>query len=165
MKIIDSQGKLFSKINIVDLAIVIAVIVLALSAFMKFDKSEKTMSSDKVLEYTMEVTKIRKPTIDALNKNSEIKDDETGKILGEIIDVEVSKAVDNVELADGTYKKVQLQGKFDLLLTVRVKGTETEDNFYTMDGQKLIVGYEFDINNDEVICTGTVRSVHIAEEP
>ena len=165
MKIIDSQGKLFSKINIIDLAIVIAVIVLALSAFMKFDKAEKNMSADKIIEYTMEVTRVRKPTIDAINVNSKIEDDEKGKYLGEIIDMEVSKAVDNVELADGTYKKVQLQDKFDVLLTIRVEGTETADNFYTIEGQKLIVGNEIDINNGNVLCTGTVRSVHIVEEP
>lgn len=163
MKIIDSQGKLFSKINIIDLAIVIAVIVLAGSAFMKFDKAEKTMSSDKVIEYTVEVTEVRKPTIDALNKNSEIKDDETKKILGEITDIEISKAAQNVQLADGTYKKVELQDKFDLLLTVRVKGTETEDNFYTMEGKKLIVGDHLDINNGNVLCLGIIRSAQVIE--
>ena len=164
MKIIDSKGKLFSKINIIDLAIVIVVAVLALSAFVKFDKAEKTMTSDKVIEYTVKISGIRKPTIDALNKNPELKEDKTKKALGEITDMEISKTTNNVQLADGTYKKVELQDKYDLLLTVCVKGTETEDNFYTMEGQKLIVGDHLDINNENVLCYGAIKSVKIAEQ-
>ena len=68
-KIIDSKGKLFGVINIIDLVVIIAVVVLALSAFVKFDQNEKITSSDKVIEYTVEVENIRQPSIDAFNKN------------------------------------------------------------------------------------------------
>lgn len=165
MKIIDSKGKLFGKINIVDLLVVLALIVLVCSAIIKFDKAENHMTSDKVIEYTMKISQVRQPTIDALNKNlKSIKNFENEKELGEITDIKMSKAKELVHLNDGTYKEVYLEDKYDLMLTVKVEGTETEDNYYTLSGQKIIVGENLSINNDYVTSYGIIKSVEVVSE-
>ena len=58
MKIIDSKGKLFGKVNIIDLAVIIVAVVLVLSAMIKFDRAEKQMTSDKVIEYTLKIKQL-----------------------------------------------------------------------------------------------------------
>ncbi len=164
-KIIDSKGRLFEKINIIDLLIVIAVIVLALSATIKFDQSVETMKSDKTLEYTVEIHQVRQQTVDALNKKLDgLIEYESEKTLGDIIDIEVSKADELVRLSDGTYKKIQLEDKYDLELLIKVKGTETEDNYYTMDGKALITGDSVSIYNDYVLCGGRITKVEVVSE-
>lgn len=164
MKIIDSKGKLFGKVNIIDLAVIIVAVVLVLSAMIKFDRAEKQMTSDKVIEYTLKIKQIRQPTIDALNEEfTEIKETDTEKVLGDITDIEITPAQELVKLNDGSYKIVELKEVYDALLTIRVQGTETEDNYYTHTGKKLIVGEKITINNEHVTSAGTIKSVKVVE--
>ena len=164
MKIIDSKGKLFGKINIIDFAVVALVIVLLLSAVIKFDKAEKQMTSDKIIEYTLKISQIRQASIDALNEEFEgIKENDTKKVLGDIVNIDVSPAIELVKLTDGSYKNVELVDVYDALLTIRVQGTETEDNFYTNTGKKLIVGDHITINNEHVSSYGVVKSVKVVK--
>lgn len=165
MKIIDEKGRFFGRVSIVDILIILAAAVVLLSSVFKFDKAENTMSSDKTIEYTVKVTQVRTPTVDALNKDLEnIKDPETKKTLGKITNMEIEKSSELMRLADGTYKMTEIPDRFDLTLSLSVPGTETTDNFYTMDGQKLITGDGISISNGNVVCYGTVREVRAAEE-
>lgn len=164
-KIIDSKGKLFGKINIIDLAVIIAVVVLALFTFVKFDRNDQITRSDKVIEYTVLVKQIRQPTVDAFNKNfKDIAEPDTQKALGDITDVKLSKSKEVITLADGYYKEIERDDTFDLLLTLRVQGTETEDNYYTLNGKKLIVGETITLNNQYVTSYGVVKSVEVVNE-
>lgn len=164
-KIIDSKGKLFGKINIIDLAVIIAVVVLALFTFVKFDRNDQITRSDKVIEYTVLVKQIRQPTVDAMNKNfKDIKEPDTQKALGDITDVKLSKSKEIITLANGYYKEIERYDLFDLLMTLRVQGTETEDNYYTLNGKKLIVGETITLNNQYVTSYGVVKSVEVVNE-
>ena len=161
-KIIDSKGNLFSKINIVDVLVILVVIVLGFSLMPKFDKAKKSMNSDKVIEYTVKVTEIREQTIEALKKNlTGIVDYETKRNLGDIVDIRVVKSEKVTLLADGSFKKVEMPDKFDMELDFVVKGTETEDNYYTMDGKTIILGDYIKIYNSYAQFSGQVMSVEV----
>ena len=80
MKIIDEKGKLFGKINVIDLLIVIAIFALCLGTFVKFRTSDTYLKKDTVLEYTVLVENVRTPTVEAVNqKKTGILDYETKK--------------------------------------------------------------------------------------
>ena len=66
MKIIDEKGKLFGKINIIDLIIVLVIFALSAATFIKFRTSDAYMSKDTIIEYTLLVENVRTPTVDAL---------------------------------------------------------------------------------------------------
>lgn len=161
-KIIDSKGRIFGKINIIDFGIIIAVIVLIMMTMIKFDKADKYMTSDKTIEYTLKIKGIRQVSIDALKAEFKgIKEYDTKKELGDIVDMEVKPSEELIRLADGSYKIVELDDVHDVYLTIQVKGTETEDNFYTSTGKKLIVGETITLNNDHVTSNGVVKSVKV----
>ena len=84
--------------------------------------------------------------------------------MGDIIDMKTSKAKETIILADGHYKEIEHEDEFNLLLTIRVKGTETEDNYYTLNGKKLIVGDTVTLNNEYVTSYGVVKSVEVVSE-
>lgn len=164
-KIIDSKGKIFGKVNILDLLIVVVIAVLALSAFVKFDKAEGRLTSDKTIEYTVKIKQIRQPSVDAINRElTGWVEPDTKKELGEITDVKVSPAEELVRLNNGEYTTVELVETYDALLTMRVSGTETDDNFYTISGKKLIVGENLTLNNGYVTSYGIVKSVKVVEQ-
>lgn len=166
MKIIDEKGRLFGKVNLLDLVIVLVIVLLAVSLVLKFGREEASyLKSDKVLEYTLKVELVREPTVTALAQNhSGLTDYETGKEIGDITDTQISKARELVQLTDGTYKEVEHVDKYDVLLTLRVGGTETADNFYTVSGRKIIVGDEIKIYNGYVSTVGIVKSVCATDE-
>lgn len=161
-KLIDSKGKVFGKINIIDLGIIIAVAVLVCMTIIKFDKADRYMTSDKTIEYTVKIKGIRQVSVDALEAELEgIKEYDTKKELGDITDIKVTPSKELVRLADGTYTTVELDDLYDAFLTLQVKGTETEDNYYTATGKKLIVGETITMNNDHVTSNGVVKSVKV----
>ena len=165
MKIIDSNGRLFGKINILDIIIVVAIIALLVSVKVKYDKSPAQMSADKKIIYTVEVEDVRQPTVDAIYRNKEnVMDEETEKNLGNIIDIKPSKAKESIKLSDGTYKVVEKEDKFDVILTLEVKGTETNDNYFTSTGKKLIVGDDLSIHNKKVVVNGMIKSIEVISE-
>lgn len=164
-KIIDSDGKLFGKINIIDLLIIVLVIVLGLSATKKLDETAAKMNTDKTIQYTVQIEQVRQPTVDALNKKTDgLLDHETKKAIGDIVDIEVSKAEESLLLNDGTYKNVILDDKYDVELTMRVLGTETEDNYYTLEGKALIVGAGINVYNEYANVSGIITEIEVLKD-
>lgn len=163
MKIIDEKGRLFKKINIIDLVIVIAVIALLVATVVKFKTSDTYLSKGRTLEYTMLVENVRQPTVDAINQADALIDYESKKEIGSITDVKVMGASELELMNDGKYKDVKFKDRFDILITVSVTGTETEDNFYTTSGKKIVVGDEIKINNGYVGTVAIVKSVRSIE--
>lgn len=165
MKIIDEKGKLFGKINIIDLIIVLVIFALAAATFIKFRTSDAYMSKDTIIEYTLLVENVRTPTVDAIKeKTGGIIDYETKKEIGDIVDMEVFGASELELMTDGTYKEVKFKDKYDLLLKIQTKGTETEDNFYTLSGKKLVVGDEITIYNEYASTIGKVKSIMVLKK-
>ena len=163
MKIIDEKGRLFGKLNIIDLVIVIAIIALSIATVVKFKTSDTYLSKGRTLEYTMLVENVRQPTVDAINQADKLIDYESKKEIGTITDAKVFGASEMELMNDGKYKDVKFKDKFDVLLTVSTTGTETEDNFYTSSGKKIVVGDEIKINNGYVGTVAIVKSVRSIE--
>ncbi len=162
MKIMDSKGRLFKKINIIDLIIVVCIAVLAFGAVVKFNKTDKTMTTDRVIEYTMKISSIRQASVDALEQNYEgLTESEGGRELGDITDIESQPAKELTQLADGSYKEVELPDRYDLLVTVRVKGTQTADNYFAASGKRIINGDTVKFTNGYLETSGVIKSVKV----
>lgn len=165
MKIIDEKGRLFGKINLIDLIIIVAVVVLSVATVVKFRASDSYLSKGRILEYTMLVENVRQATVDAIGQKTEgLIDYESKKEIGDIVDYKVMGASEIELMSDGTYKDVKYKDKFDILLTVRVEGTETQDNFYTLSGKKIVVGDGMAINNGYAGTYARIKSVRTIEE-
>lgn len=164
MKLTDEKGRLFGKVNIIDLLTVVVIIALAAATFIKFRTSDSYMSKDRTIEYTILVENVRTPTIEAIAKKKDgIVDYETKKEIGDIVDIETSQAKELELLTDGKYKEVEFKDKYDILLTVQTKGTETEDSYYTLSGKKLVVGSTINIYNDYAVTGATVKSIKVLD--
>ena len=78
--------------------------------------------------------------------------------------IDVSKAKELLKLVDGTYKWVELEDQYDIVLTIEADGTETNDSYYTKDGKALAVGSELQIYNDYVLCNGMITNIKTVSE-
>jgi len=140
--LINKEGKLFGKISIIDILVVLAILVGALGIYSRFFVSnQKVETSSSHIEYTMKIKEVRIGTVDALkNYGGVITDSTTKESLGEIVDVSYEDAVKSVETANGQLKTSPVPERYDVTLTVRVDGKINSSGFYTSTNQALAAG-------------------------
>lgn len=165
MKIIDKKGRLFEKINVIDLAVILLLIFAVVTVGMKFRQVQTTQGGDQLIEYTMVIERIRKPSLDAIEAGKTgIVDSEAQKELGEIVSVDVTPARELVQLENGEYTYAEYEDRYDVTLTLRTKGSETPQGFYSASGKQLMVGDNLGISNGHVQTFGEVLSVAVVEK-
>ncbi len=116
----NNKGKLFGKINVVDLLVVLIVIVAVAVTIFKFNFSAHSdvTSSNAKAQYTILTKQVRMFTVDQLVVGDKIFDEESGKCVGEITDVSFEPAFDYVIKTDGTPVYSQIPEKYDVKVTI-----------------------------------------------
>ena len=121
MKILDRDGRLFGKISIIDVIVILVVAVLALAIYVKtqMPQTGTSVTTTKVV-YQMKLNNQPEYMLSAIQIGDELFDKErsTGGSLGTIVDIEVSSGTEQGELDDGTVAYVPAEGYYDILLTI-----------------------------------------------
>ena len=104
-KIIDSRGRLFGRISVIDIIVVIVVVVLVAAYFMKFYAIDTPLASRDTTEirFTFTVGTVRLATADHLRVGDVLYWHDTGAYIGTIEHVEVTDAELTDTILDGTY--------------------------------------------------------------
>ncbi len=160
MKIIDENGKLFGKLNLVDLGIILLVIFAIVTVGAKLLKDSSESGAKTTISYTVFVEGVRQQSIDAINKNYEnITEAEKKDALGKIVKIEKEPSVIPVEMMDGTYKELEQPDKFNLYITLEVMGNASSNGYFTESGKKLIWGDTLVLNNNYSRMTGKIEQI------
>ena len=164
MKFIDEKGKIFGKVSIVDLFVILLLIACFAAVGLKLHTAQTVRGGDRVIEYSVIVENIRDVSINAINqKYDDIIDAETKYDIGEIIDVQTSPARVLVQTNDGDFQMTEYDNRYDAVVTLRTNGTETDDGYYASSGRQIVVGDSLGVNNGYVQFFGEVISVSISE--
>lgn len=154
MKIIDRNGRLFGKVSVIDVLVVLVVLVMAAALYFK---GHQTHTGTAVAEQTI-IFQVRAQGVDdyvaaAIQEHDGLYDrnySSGGRSLGEIIDIQVertpgTKLAEN--LGDGTSGLVEADNTVDLLLTVRGQGL--------IDGRRYSLNriYDLGVNSSRNYCT------------
>lgn len=140
MKIIDKNGKLFGKISVIDIIIVLCVVFVASIFVLNSNgKVELPVSVDSTVEYT---TTLKAYNLNqTLTKPFEIGDNvysNSGELIGEIIDIDAKQGYTKEKLQDGSYVDLPSPEYIDYFITVKGTGTLT-DKGYKAKGSFSIV--------------------------
>ena len=131
MKIIDEKGKLFGKLNIIDLLVLVLVAAVALFLGARFlgggDEASVAASRPAYLEYTVLATEVLPETYETVKQFVDGKKGLKDQLMasdallpGYAVDVVATPHVSYVECADGSVKVVESAGedrRLDLLFT------------------------------------------------
>ena len=136
MKIIDRNGRLFGKISIIDVLVILVVLVLAAALYFK---GHQTHTGTSVTERTI-TFQIRARGVDdyvaaAIQEKDEVYDHDYssgGRSLGEIIDIQV-------ERTPGARMEENLLGGL-------VEADDTVDLLITVQGRGLVDGKSYTLN-------------------
>ena len=114
--ILNSKGKFFNKINIIDVLIIILVIVALIGAYFRFN-GDNIVAENKpcTFKYTITIRDIREQNKDLLEESKKTKtpfvlDGKINSTMGKLIDVHVSEAVKEVEKNRWYYCKCNCSG-------------------------------------------------------
>ncbi len=125
MKIIDRNGRLFGKISIIDVAVILVVAVLAAALGFKGNQTHTgTTSSNIPITFQLRVNGVRNFVADAVREGDNLYDLEnsSGGPLGEILSIEVLPGTKVGSFSDGTIVDAPVEDGVTLLLTVQGKG-------------------------------------------
>lgn len=139
---IDKNGKLFSKISIIDIVIVLALVLCIMAAFIRFSGLLGDNSTTPVeFEYVIKVKQIRDKSADAILKKGDLYSNlSDAAYMGEIISAEKKANEDYPTLVDGSIIKTSAQDRYDVYATVKASGKQTKTALYTDDGKRIEVG-------------------------
>ncbi len=156
------DGKLFGKISIIDIFVIILIAALALGIYSRFAVSDASVATQsQPLEYTMKVSNVRLGTVNALKDYmGPIYDDTTKEYLGEITDVTYEVAKVDVTLANGQFKADNSPDRYNVLLTVRVDGNVNDRGYYTANNLNIGAGSNFIFSSKAAITTGVVQDIY-----
>lgn len=159
MKLIDSKGKLFGLINIIDLAVLVLVVLIAAAAFIKLG-GEEAITSDNTKEITF-VVKARQQ-LETVAKS--IKAGDT-LVAGDkyvegasIADVQYNPAEVTVTTADGKMVVAKDPVRMDIFITVKAK-VNTDDAAMKVDTQEVRIGRSYTVKTQTVELGGWVESL------
>jgi hypothetical protein len=134
-KILDENGRLFGKVSVIDVIVLIAVVVLAIAAFTKFNLPDSPVSSDRTVDvvYTIQVNAMRDlegGLTRLLRAGDKLYFRRTGAFIGTIVDVRISDAMSLESLEDGTYILARVYDRYDVELVVEAKCTYSNGRYY-----------------------------------
>ncbi len=162
--ILDKNGKIGGKINIIDIAVILLIVVVAVGIVVRY-KSNITaaVESDKLFEYEVRVSTVREYTVKALEKKGKITDRKSEKALGEIVDVQVGDALFQSTTATGEVIETTLPDRYTCNVTIQARGKESDDGYIMNDTTELSVGRSIDIFSKYVRTSGEIISVKVIE--
>ncbi|MFA7636420.1 MAG: DUF4330 domain-containing protein [Monoglobales bacterium] len=163
--IIDEKGRLFSKVSIVDIAIVIFIICAAAFVGLKFLAPVGTFAGAEQVncEYTFKVQNVRQASVDALKKSvGENAYDSTGVFLGTVKEVKkVEPYMVAVKKTDGTMALSESPDKFSIEVSVEVSGIKTVDSIMVSNKRELSVGSHLSISTPEIVVETVITEINV----
>lgn len=168
MKIIDRNGRLFGKISIIDVIVILAVVVMALAIYVKTHKPQTGSNvSSTTIVYQMKVDNLPQYVVDAIQVGDDIYDKErsTGGSLGKITDIQISDGTYEAKLDDGTYEIIPAQDRYNLLLTIEGQGLVESDGSYLLNRvYDLGVNSSREFNNKYSLFLGRIISIDVPQQ-
>lgn len=162
MKLVDEKGRLFGRLNLVDLGIVLLIVLAVCAVGFKVVRERFADRKTVQISYTICVNGVRQQSVDAISMVKEnITDAEKDEPLGDIVNIVKEPAVELLQMADGEYKKAEYPDKYDLYITLETEGTMTKDGYFTSSGKKLLYGSTIGLNNGYSQMFGVIENIEV----
>lgn len=160
--IIDNKGKIFGKINIIDLSVILIIILSLAICALKFSGFGNPASGGehKTITYTLKAKAIRQISCDSIEIGDKIYDLETKTYIGEVVGKRQEQATEYVNSADGLLEKqVEIPTKFDLYFDVKCDA-QINDKGYYLSGVKEVTNYAtLNIYSNKIEVSTTVMNI------
>lgn len=155
----DKNGKIFGKINIIDLAAILIVILAIVGITIRFTSiAAENVNKKTNFSYVVEVENIRTFGVDALEKCGTVTDVH-GNILGEIKDVETRDMDVQIINEDGKSIKIAVPERYVSRVTIECEGKDTDAGYFVGENTELSLGAGISIHTKYTNCSGKIIKI------
>jgi len=170
MKILHENGKLFGKISMVDILVVIIVIVLIYGVYSRFandimpQNNNTTNSNVQEFYYDIEIKNVIPETGSMIKQGDKVYDKTSGTEIGEVVDVKTNSAKVEFSTNEGKIIETEIKEKIDIIVRVKSLGNIKDGKYlanYTID---ILAGETRQFETKYVSVSSKVLDVYIMEE-
>lgn len=136
--VVDKKGKLFGKISVLDLIVILVLVVAIAGCIYKFGPGKTSGSimsgGNTTLEMVIKTGSTRQYTVDAVKVGDAVYEVHGDKI-GTITDIHTEQAYEAVDTRDGNKQYLPVENRYFVYITVEANGSITEKG-YLINGSK-----------------------------
>lgn len=159
----DKNGRIFGKINIIDLSAVLVVILAIIGISVRFTSIAAENVKEKTqFSYVIEIDDIRFFSVAALQKMG-LATDKQGNIIGEITDVKYDKKIVQTVLENGETVKSAVPERYTVRINLEAEGKETDSGYFVGENTELSVGSSITMYTKYANCSGKIVEVNKIE--
>lgn len=163
MRLLDDKGRVFGKISIVDLGVILVLAVAALwFGYAKWGRNlgAETAIKEQEMEIVIVISGIRPGTAQAFADSTNIFEFKTGVPLGVVADVEVEPAVVYYMDETGRYIRDVTRDRVNAYVKVKGSGRVGADSI-TMNGIEVRVGLSLGVHTKYAQASGFIVSMNL----
>ncbi|MBQ7985731.1 MAG: DUF4330 domain-containing protein [Clostridia bacterium] len=159
----DKNGKIFGKINIIDLAAILIVILAIVGITIRFTSiAAENVNQKTNFTYVVEIEDIRMYSVNALSKKG-LATDKQGNVIGEITNVEYDKMIKQLVNENGEQVKVTTPLRYVAKVTLNAEGKDTDSGYFVGENTELSVGSSITMYTKYSNCSGKIIKVQKQE--
>ncbi len=161
----DKNGKIFGKINLIDLLVIIALIAAVFGIGLRFiSKAAADAKNETSFRYVIKVEGIRDYSIEALQKKGKLLEITSESDMGDIIEIK-SEPQTRQHITDaGVAVEAEIPERYNAYITVDSKGKESDDKYFIGNEYELSVGTTMNVFTKYVNSSGRVTKVEKLEK-
>lgn len=165
MKIIDGKGRLFGKINLIDLLVIVFIILLigrfaVRLDFNKINEGQGVETNEKEFKYTVFVEKVRPVTVNAVKPGDIVRDGKTNVVIGEVVEVRSEPHVAEIPTSDGELALAESKIYKDMYIKLRTRGIVTP-NVILVGKKEIRIGTTFLMSSTYYSVISTVWDIEV----
>jgi hypothetical protein len=158
--IIDERGRLFGKISVIDIFVILVAIAVVAAAYMKFTVLDSTSVSVKTVPVTYELLakNVRQSVPGHLRRGDDVYTNEglyMGKVVSVITDASTSASI----LMDGSYTIAPVEERVDVWITLDAQCSVSDGRYYVNRTFELNVNAEVKMQSKYSYITANIIQI------
>lgn len=160
----DKNGKFFGKINIIDLAVILIILVVAVGAIYRFTAPGAQISrGEATVDFTIRIEGPREFTLVNYAPGLRVYDNRANQFIGHIVDFRYEPHYILQPLHDGTVISAQWPGHVTIYLDIQAQGRYTDTAIYVEGTYEITANSVIYIRTRYVAVEGRIHSVNVHE--
>lgn len=140
MKIIENR-KLFGKINIIDICIILVILAILLFAYLYFGRTTANAMQTEKYTFQYEMQNVTEQAANSVKVGDKVYDNETNAYIGEVVGVEISEhMVRSVNRETNEFVNSPFPNKYNVVMTIENNLADTGKDLKTVDDYVVKVG-------------------------
>ena len=162
--LIDKNGKLFGKISIIDLLVILAFLVAFAGFGIRFlGPASESVTNRTSLTYVVKIEDIREYTVNAIKKMGVVTDNKSKSKIGEIIEVREMPRVEQELNDSGKRINVIVPEKYDVEVTIKTDAKENAKSYIAGENIVLSVGTTVNMATKYANTSGRIIDIEVEE--